>query len=81
MFEEVLSGTAPSSVFRQVLQNNPDLYYRDMAILFYQRFPEIDSGVIQHIWAWEAPGRTRAGLNDDSLDLMITELLREAKYL
>ncbi len=81
MFEPIHEGMKPSVLFRKMLQEDPQLDKREIGYFLREKFPKIDSVVVQLVWGWEGPGAIRPGLSDENLDAHIIHLLTQAGYL
>lgn len=81
MLGKILEGTKPSALFRQMLAEDPCLEKREIGPLLCERFPQLDTVVIQLVWGWEGPGSIRKGLSDESLDIGVLHYLTLAGYL
>ncbi|RZF58645.1 hypothetical protein EWE75_24235 [Sphingomonas populi] len=71
----ILNGHKPSVVFDEYLAANPDSDKYQVARVFADLFPNVDSTCHQVIWNWRRPG-----MNDDKLDVILTDLLKKANY-
>lgn len=80
MFEKILLGVNPSDVFKEILDQNPDLLKYDLSDKLIEYFPNLDSQAVELVWHWKSPGREQ-GLSDKNLDAHLLKMLREAKYL
>jgi hypothetical protein len=78
---QIVGGKNPSTVFREMLVDRPQLNNDDLASEFHRQFPETGLDAIQYIWKWQRPGRAAAGLDDEWLDQRLIHLLRRAGYL
>lgn len=79
MFEQILNGVPPSHVFRGLAGVDASLTNIKLSQLLRQEFPNLDGLAVQLVWGWRGPGK-KQGLSDESLDIELLRLLKEAGY-
>ena len=80
MFESIIHGEKPSSVFRRLIAADPDIGNIRLGEMVSDEFVELSSEAEQLIWHWQGPGKAQ-GLSDDNLDALLLGLLKKANYL
>ncbi len=73
--QRILNGDKPSVLFDEYLAANPGGDKYQVARVFADLFPNVDSTCLQVIWNWRRPG-----MDDDKLDLILADLLQMAHY-
>lgn len=78
--EQILHGTPPTEVFRQIVAAEPGLENHDLALRFVDYFERVDWESLQVIWHWQRPGG-RPDLPDEGVNESLIALLRKAGYV
>lgn len=78
--KDILSGTKPTAVFKEMLARKPSLTNADISSEFREEFIAVNSEAVQAIWHWRRPGLDR-GVDDDRIDEIVLHHLRIAGYL
>ncbi|GGY85328.1 hypothetical protein GCM10011613_33070 [Cellvibrio zantedeschiae] len=80
MLKNILDGEAPSSVFKQMIVDNPALTNIDLSNSLANEFDNLNSQAAQLVWHWQRPGKQQ-GLSDENLDALLLNFFQEAGYL
>ena len=80
MFESIIEGEKPSSVFRRLIETDPSIGNIRLGEMVSDEFVELSSEAEQLIWHWQGPGKVQ-GLSDENLDELLLDLLKKANYL
>lgn len=78
--ERILKGAKPTEIFHEMLAQEPGLTNIELARAFTDCFADVDWLAKQWIWKWNRSG-TRSGIDDERLDELLIELLRDAGYV
>jgi hypothetical protein len=80
MFEAIIQGERPSSVFRKLIASDPSIGNIRLGEMVSDEFIELSSEAEQLIWHWRGPGKIQ-GLSDENLDALLLDLFKKANYL
>ena len=80
MLETILNGELPSVTFRRLVEGDSSMTNIRLSQIFRQEFPNVDSLAGQLLWGWMRPGKAQ-GLSDESLDVELLKMLKDAGYL
>lgn len=80
VLHEILSGRAPSDVFRRIFAADPTMCNIRLGEMLSDEFVELNSEAVQLVWHWMGPGKTQ-GLSDASLDGLLLPIFRDSGYL
>lgn len=79
VLHEILSGRAPSDVFRRIFAADPTMSNIRLGEILGDEFVELNSEAVQLVWHWMGPGKTQ-GLSDASLDGLLLPIFRDSGY-
>jgi hypothetical protein len=79
VLSELLSGCAPSDVFRRIFASDPTMTNIRLGEMLADEFVELNSQAEQLVWHWMGPGKTQ-GLGDASLDGLLLPIFRVSGY-
>lgn len=79
MLSELLSGSAPSEVFRRMFAADPTMSNIRLGEMLADEFVDLNSKAEQLVWHWMGPGKTQ-GLSDASLDGLLLPIFRDSGY-
>lgn len=79
MLEDILNGTLPTTIFRNLMQQNPAIGNIQIGEMLADEFVDLDSFAKQLLWHWKGPGKTQ-GIDDDGLNAELIKLFKEAGY-
>ncbi|UPG96480.1 hypothetical protein [Luteibacter aegosomatissinici] len=80
MLESILTGEAPSALFRRIIEADASISNIRLGEIVRDEFGGLSGLAQQIIWHWKGPGRGQ-GLSDENLDASLRELFVEAGYL
>lgn len=78
--KNILQGELPSEIFKRLLSGQPSLDKYEIADLWMESFPNVDTVTTQAIWGWKRPGR-EDGMTDENLNGFLLLHLKRANYL
>jgi len=79
VLHEILSGRAPSDVFRRIFAADTMMSNVRLGEMLGDEFVELNSEAVQLVWHWMGPGKTQ-GLSDASLDGLLLPIFRDSGY-
>jgi hypothetical protein len=80
MMNAILTGQKPTEVFKSIVRGDSTITNTKLANMFKTEFVEVKAEAIQAIWQWNRPGRGM-GIDDDRMDAIVINYLKEAGYL
>jgi hypothetical protein len=80
MMNAILTGQKPTEVFKSIVRSDSTITNTKLANMFKTEFVEVKAEAIQAIWQWNRPGRGM-GIDDDRMDAIVINYLKEAGYL
>jgi hypothetical protein len=79
VLREILSGNAPSVVFRRIFASDPTMNNIRLGEMLADEFVELNSEAMQLVWHWMGPGKAQ-GLSDVNLDGLLLSIFQNSGY-